>query len=108
MKQYRRGETPKLYAIVMLEVIDDDGNLSDGALTNPASLPVQIIIADPTGAIVQELDDMDSTVAGKFSYAGYKILANAVTGKYNYEVIAKDGVKTTIVRGSFEVVGEII
>ena len=107
MKIYHQLETPKLYAVVKLEVLDDDGNLSDGALVNPAS-SIQIIIADPTGLIVQALADMDSIAAGKFCYSGYTIPTNAVTGKYAYEVRAKDGTKTAIAKGYFEVVEEIV
>ena len=107
MKQYHQLETPKLYALVKLEVMDDEGNLGDGALVNPAS-SIQIIIEDPTGAVVQALANMENIVAGKFYYAGYTIPTDAVTGKYNYEVRAKDGTKTVTARGSFEVVEEIV
>jgi len=107
MKQYHQLETPKIYAVVKLEVLDDDGNLSDGALVNAAS-SIQIIIADPTGNIVQALDDMDNLATGKYSYSGYTIPTDAVTGKYDYEIRAKDGTKTVTANGTFEVVEEIV
>lgn len=107
MKIYRQLETPRLYAIVKLQVIDDDGNLSDGALVKPASLPVEIIIQDPVGKVVQPLAPMDKIIDGKYSYSGYTIPTEAVTGKYNYEVRAKDGLKIATAKGSFEVVEEI-
>lgn len=108
MKQYHQLEVPKLYAIVKLEVIDDDGNLGDGELVYAAS-GLEIIIEDPVGKVVQPLTGMAQIVAGKYSYSGYEIPTNAVTGKYNYEVRAKDGDdKIAIAKGSFEVVEEIV
>lgn len=107
MKTYRRGESPKLYGIVKKQVIDDNGNLSDGALVDPAS--IQIIIENPIGVIVQALVNMDklNAIDGKFAYDGYTIPTDAVTGKYNYEIRAKDAPKGATGAGSFEVIEEI-
>jgi len=106
MKQYKRGETPKLYANVKLEVIDDDGNLSDGALVNPFG-SIKIIIADPKRAIVQVLTTMNHDATGKYSYSGYTIAADAMTGIYKYDVVADDGSGKVITSGCFEVLEEV-
>jgi len=108
MKQYHQLETPVLYAVVMLQVLEDDGSLSDGALVDAAT-SIQIIIEDPNGTVVQALTDMSKVdaITGKYVYSGYVIPTNSPIGKFNYEVRAKDGVKTATARGSFEVIGEI-
>jgi len=107
MKQYHRLETPKIYALVKAEVLDDDGNLSDGDLVDP-STSIQIIIADPTGAVVQVLASMDHISTGKYSYSGYTLPGSAVTGTYTYEIRAKEGTKTVTSNGAFEVIEEIV
>jgi len=106
MKQYHRLETPKIYALVKAEVLDDDGNLSDGDLVDP-STSIQIIIADPTGKVVQELISMDHISTGKYSFSGYTIPSSALTGTYPYEIRAKEGIKGVSPGGAFEVIGEI-
>ena len=106
MKQYHRLEAPKIYAVVKLEILDDDGNLSEGALVNPAT-SIEIIIADPTGDVVQALVSMDFISTGKYSFSGYTIPNTAITGTYHYEIRALEGTKPVAVKGAFEVVEEI-
>lgn len=106
MKTYKRLETPKLYANVYLQVISDDGVLSAGALTTPAS-SIQIIIEDSTGTVVQALADMDADDTGKYSYAGYTIPADANTGTWKWEARATSGTTVAIGGGSFIVIEQI-
>ena len=106
MKTYYRGETPKLWGVVKTEVIDDKGVLSDGVLVNPAT-SMQIIIRNSVGEIVQPLVDMTPAATGKFYYDGYTIPANARTGLYKYETVAKDGTKVSIGEGVFIVKEQI-
>lgn len=104
MESYKQGETPKLYGIVKKEVIDDSGNLSDGALVDPAT-SIQIIITDQIGTVVQVLADMSKLDAetGKYYYTGYTIAIDAITGEYSYEIRAKDGAKASFGEGKFQV-----
>jgi hypothetical protein len=106
MKSYRRLETPKLWGLVKAQTIDSDGNLVDGALTDPAT-SVEIIITDPVGKVVQVLAAMSKDSTGKYYYTGYTIAADALTGVYDYEIRAVDGTQKSIARGSFEVKEQI-
>lgn len=103
MKTYKRLETPKLYANVYLQVISDDGVLSDGALTTPATL-IQAIIEDSTGTVVQVLADMHEDATGKYSYAEYTIPADANLGVWKWEARATSGSTVAIGGGSFMVI----
>jgi len=108
METYRRLETPKLYGIVHEETLGDDGSLTDGALVDPVT-SFQIIIKDKAGAIVQALDDMVNISTGKYYYAGYTIAADALTGKYEYELRAIDGSSyAAVIRASFNVEEQIV
>ena len=103
MKQYRPLETPKLYAIVKEEEIDDDGNLSDGSLADPIT-SIEIIIENPVGEVIQILTSMNKTDTGKYYYDGYTLASDAMLGQYKYGVRAIDEAKTKIANGYFEVV----
>lgn len=111
MKTYRRGETPKIYANIYAESIDANGVLSQGALADPSS-SVKIIIEDSSGEVVQALADMNKDDTGKYSYgvagAYYTIPVTANWGQWNYDVVATSGNLVTKMRGSFEVVEEVV
>ena len=102
MNSYRRLETPEFWGLVKLQTIDSDGNLVDGALTDPTT-SIEIIITDPVGKVVQALAAMSKYSTGKYYYTGYTIAADALTGVYDYEIRAADGTKKSIARGSFRV-----
>ena len=110
MEKYSRGATPKLYATINKETLNDDGTLSTGALVNPDS-SIQVIIEDSTGTVVQVLAAMTQWEAatGKYYYQGYTIPAGANKGVWNYEVVATAiGGYVSIGRGSFEVVEQVV
>lgn len=105
MKIYRRLETPKLYANVYLQVISDEGVLSDGAL-NTAYSSMQIFIEDSTGTLLaidgaNTYAGMTEDTTGKYYYAGYTIPADANLGTWNWEARATSGTTVATGRSSF-------
>ena len=106
MEQYRRLETPKLWAVFGTQTMGDDGTLSGFTLADPDT-SVKIIIEDSTGDVVQALDDMTKSDTGKYYYEGYTIPADANTGIWHYECRGTDSDGVSTGRGSFEVLEEV-
>ena len=107
MEKYKRLETPKLYTTCKTETHNSDGSLSDNALAN-ATTSMKVIIEDPSGEVVQALDDATASATGLYYYAGYTIAADAKTGKYHYEFRATDGSsKVSMEEGYFMVEEQI-
>ena len=108
MESYKRLENPRLYVAFYEQVFNDDGTLSDGDLASPTD-SIQIIIADPTGTVVQALTAMTvyNAETGKYYYDGYTIPADAETGTWHYECRGKSGTKLATGAGNFEVSEEI-
>ena len=111
MKKYTRGEHPALYAVIKTEVLSDDGDLSDGSLTDPTG-SIKIIIWDSFHKVVQTSTDMTKSSTGKYVYNGYAIPATAVCSDrkaWGYEIHAVDGSsRKKIKRGYFLVVEQIV
>jgi len=103
MITYRRGETPKLWAVFETKTLQQDGTWSSGTLASPAT--VQVIIEDSTGTVVQALTSTGVTESstGIFYYAGYTIPTDANTGIWNWEMRGSDGSSFSSYYGSFEV-----
>jgi len=106
MKEYTRGETPNLYAVIHEETLGDDGTLTDGDLATPAG-SYSIIIWDCVHDVVQASVTMTADSTGKLSYSGWTIPLTALCSDrdpYEYEVHAVDGSsKKTIKKGKFMV-----
>lgn len=108
MKTYRRLENPVLYATFRAQTLNDDGTLSDGALTAPIS-SIQVIIEDSTGTVVQVLADVTlyEGVSGKYYYNSYTIPASANLGVWDYEIRGTTTGKVASGKGSFLVEAEV-
>lgn len=106
MNQYVRGETPKLWAVIKTQTISDDGDLTDGSLTNPAGT-IKCIIWDCVHNVVQAESDATFNSTGKYYYTGYTIGTTAKVSDldpYEYEFRAVDGSsKKTVKTGYFMV-----
>ena len=106
MKVYRRLETPKLYAVFLLQTISDDGVLTDGALTSPTT-STQCIIWDSTKTVKQALTAMTEDATGKYSYSGYAIPADAELGIWEWEARGTSSSSVVTYHGAFEVKEQI-
>lgn len=102
MTIYRRGETPKLWAVFETKTLQQDGTWSSGTLADPAT-SIQVIIEDSTSTVVQTLAAMTQSSTGIYYYAGYTIPADANTGVWHWEARGTDGSHVSSYYGSFVV-----